>query len=53
MIGFLLIIAIWAIGQDFGLLFSGRATDPNSGPLIAVMAMALLAPAFVKTGVVA
>jgi O-antigen/teichoic acid export membrane protein len=41
-IGFLLIIAIWAVGQGFGLLFSGQATDPNSGPLIAMMAVALL-----------
>jgi hypothetical protein len=44
-IGLLLIIAIWAIGQGFGLLFSGQATDPNSGPLIAMMAVALLTPA--------
>ncbi|WP_132192463.1 MULTISPECIES: hypothetical protein [Kribbella] len=44
-IGFLLIIAIWAVGQGFGLLFSGQATDPNSGPLVALMAIALLAPA--------
>jgi hypothetical protein len=44
-IGLVLIIAIWAIGQGFGLLFSGQATDPNSGPLIALMAVALLTPA--------
>jgi hypothetical protein len=44
-IGLLLIIAIWAIGQGLGLLFSGQATDPNSGPLIAMMAVALLTPA--------
>jgi hypothetical protein len=49
--GFLLAIAIWVIGQDFGQLYTGQATDPNTGPIIGVMAVALLfgyrrAPAF-------
>jgi hypothetical protein len=42
-VGLVLSIAIWVIGQDFGLLYSGQATDPNSAPLIALMAVALLA----------
>jgi hypothetical protein len=42
-VGFLLSIAIWVIGQDLGQLYTGQATDPNSGPLIALMAVALLA----------
>jgi hypothetical protein len=33
----------WVLGQDLGQLYSGQATDPNSGPLIALMAIALLA----------
>jgi hypothetical protein len=41
--GLLLSIAIWIIGQDLGQLYSGHATDPNSGPLIALLAVALLA----------
>jgi hypothetical protein len=35
-------IAIWVIGRDLGALYSGKATDPNSAPLIALMAVALL-----------
>jgi hypothetical protein len=42
-VGLPLSIAIWAIGQNFGQLYSGQATDPNSAPLIALMAVALLA----------
>ena len=42
-VGFVLSIAIWVIGQDLGQLYTGQATDPNSAPLIALMAVALLA----------
>jgi hypothetical protein len=41
--GLLLALAIWVIGQNFGALYTGQATDPNTAPLIAVMAFALLA----------
>ena len=40
--GFALALAIWFVGQDFGQLYSGQATDPNTGPLIALTAVALL-----------
>jgi hypothetical protein len=40
--GLVLSIAIWVIGQDFGQLYSGQATDPNSAPLFVMMAVALL-----------
>jgi hypothetical protein len=40
--GFVLALAIWVLGQDLGQLYSGQATDPNSGPLIALMAVALI-----------
>jgi hypothetical protein len=36
-------VALWVLGQDIGALYSGQATDPNTGPLLAVMAIALLA----------
>jgi hypothetical protein len=42
--GLVLSLAIWVIGQDLGQLYSGHATDPNSAPLIALMAVVLLAP---------
>jgi len=32
----------WAIGQSFGQLFSGQATDPNTGPLLIVFGMAAM-----------
>lgn len=40
--GLLLCLAIWAIGQNFGGLYTGRATDPNTAPLLALTAVALL-----------
>jgi hypothetical protein len=41
--GLLLALAIWVIAQNFGALYTGQATDPNTAPLIAVMGVALLA----------
>jgi len=32
----------WVLGQNIGQLYSGQATDPNSGPLIVLMALALV-----------
>jgi copper(I)-binding protein len=32
----------WMIGQGFGDLFSGQATDPNTGPVLILFALALL-----------
>jgi hypothetical protein len=40
--GLLVATAIWVIGQDFGQLYTGQATDPNTAPLIGVLAVALL-----------
>jgi hypothetical protein len=41
--GLVLSVAIWVTGQDLGQIYSGQATDPNSAPLIALMAVVLLA----------
>ncbi|HZR48159.1 MAG TPA: hypothetical protein VFB06_01445 [Streptosporangiaceae bacterium] len=32
--------AIWAIGENFGAMFTGTATDPNSGLLLVLLAFA-------------
>ena len=32
----------WVLGQNIGQLYSGQATDPNTGPLIVLMALALV-----------
>jgi hypothetical protein len=32
--------AIWVVGQAFGGIFTGAGTDPNSGPLLALLAVA-------------
>jgi hypothetical protein len=32
----------WVLGQNIGQLCSGQATDPNTGPLIVLMALALV-----------
>jgi hypothetical protein len=42
--GFVLALAIWVVGQDVGQLYSGHATDPNTAPIIALMAIAVLGP---------
>jgi hypothetical protein len=31
---------IWVLGENFGALFTGSGTDPNSGPLLMLMAAA-------------
>jgi hypothetical protein len=40
--GFVLALAIWVVAQDIGQLYTGQATDPNSGLIIAVFAIAVL-----------
>jgi len=40
--GVALAVATWAVGEGFGQLGSGIATDPNTGPLLVVAALALL-----------
>jgi hypothetical protein len=42
-VGLALTVDFWVLGQNLGGLYSGQATDPNSGPLLALMAIALLA----------
>jgi hypothetical protein len=42
-VGLVVIVAMWVVGQDLGQLYSGQATDPNSAPLIALMAIVLMA----------
>jgi hypothetical protein len=33
-------VVIWVVGQDFGTILAGGATDPNSGPLLVLFALA-------------
>ena len=33
-------LVIWIVGEDFGQIFSGSATDPNSGPLLVLLVAA-------------
>jgi hypothetical protein len=42
--GFVLALAFWVFGQSTGMLFTGQATDPNTAPMLALMAIAILAP---------
>ena len=41
-IGSMFAIWSWVVGQSFGSLFSGQATDPNTGPLLVLFGVALL-----------
>jgi hypothetical protein len=43
--GLVFALVMWVVSQDLGGLATGQATDPNSGPLIALMAVALSHPA--------
>ena len=36
-------LAYWVLGQGFGGIFAGGATDPNAGPLFVLLAVALYA----------
>ena len=38
--GIVLALLYWAGGQSFGQLFSGQATDPSTGPLLALVGLA-------------
>ena len=40
--GLLIALAIWILAQNFGGLYTGQATDPNTAPLVALLALALL-----------
>jgi hypothetical protein len=33
-------LMIWVVGQAFGMILAGGATDPNSGPLLVLLAVA-------------
>ena len=36
--GIVIALAIWVAGENFGAIFTGRGTDPNSGPLLILLA---------------
>ena len=42
-LGLVMALVFWVTTQDFGRIFTGQGTDPNTGPLLALMATALLA----------
>ena len=42
LLGVLLSVAYWLFGQSLGGLTTGKATDPNAGPLFVLLALALL-----------
>jgi hypothetical protein len=33
-------LAIWVLGENFGMILMGNATDPNTGPLLVLLAAA-------------
>jgi hypothetical protein len=43
--GLVLTLVIWVLGQNVGMLYTGQATDPNSGLVLMLMALVLLAGA--------
>ena len=39
-VGVLLSVVMWVTGQAFGGILTGSGTDPNTGPMIVVLALA-------------
>ncbi|HEY4022497.1 MAG TPA: hypothetical protein VGM75_27655 [Pseudonocardiaceae bacterium] len=37
-------LLIWVVGENFGAILAGQATDPNTGPLLALLALACWPP---------
>jgi hypothetical protein len=48
--GLVLALALWVVGQDLGQLYSGHATDPNTAPIIALLAIAILGSRRARVG---
>lgn len=48
--GVVLALASWALGQGLGGFTSGQATDPGTGPILALMGVAALAAAARRPG---
>lgn len=42
LVGVVLAAAFWLFGQDFGEIGTGQGTDPNSGPLLALLGLAVI-----------
>jgi len=40
--GTVLALVFWLVGQNLGELYSGQSTDPNTGPLLVLLAVAIL-----------
>jgi hypothetical protein len=40
--GMAVVLVYWAVGQSFGELFSGQATDPSTGPLVVLLGLVVL-----------
>jgi hypothetical protein len=45
-------LVLWVVGQGFGEMFAGGATDPNAGPLFILMAFAMFPVVGVREGAV-
>ena len=39
--GAVVAVAFWVLGEGFGLIYTGQGTDPNSGPLLVLLAAAV------------
>jgi hypothetical protein len=39
--GMLVATVFWVVGQDLGAIMSGQGTDPGTGPLVVLLALAL------------
>ena len=40
-------VVIWVVGENFGMILAGSATDPNSGPLLVLLAITVVGWALV------
>ncbi|MCL5445392.1 MAG: hypothetical protein M1121_04950 [Actinobacteria bacterium] len=47
-LGATLAVVFWVVGQDLGGIFTGQGTDPNSGPLVVLLAATMAGTAHLK-----
>ena len=47
-VGIILSLAYWIVGQNLGTFYSGIATDPNTGPLLILLGIAILGSPNIK-----
>lgn len=49
-LGIVLAISFWIVGQSLGGYYTGLATDPNTGPLVVLLGLAIMGSPYIDDG---